>query len=107
MKATILKLGGSLITEKAKDEPMVRTDVLKRLAEEISKELKEKELKLIIVHGAGPYGHVLAKEYGRKEGIKGLKQRMGDALTHQSMEELNKNGRINSERLQRRCSFFR
>ena len=66
----ILKLGGSVITEKDKDVLKIRDGVVLRLAVEIKNALKEGEFNLIIVHGAGPYGHKLVTEYGIKDGLK-------------------------------------
>ncbi len=65
----VLKLGGSLITDKSKDF-FPRKDVIKRLAREIKEAIKESGEKVIIVHGGGSFGHVVAKKYGIKEGIK-------------------------------------
>ncbi|MFH1055981.1 MAG: isopentenyl phosphate kinase [Candidatus Altiarchaeota archaeon] len=89
MNLTILKLGGSLITRKSDDRPVVNKPVLKRLAREIAEVLSEKLIGLIIVHGAGPFGHVPAKKYGLAGGLKDRVQVRGMSLTHQGMEELN------------------
>ena len=82
----ILKLGGSVITEK--HVPLrPRPDVIARLAREIaSSGVRE----LIIVHGGGSYGHPLAERYGIQEGFKDPRQLRGLAETHLAMEELNK-----------------
>jgi len=56
----ILKLGGSVITKKGAKEPTLDHENLKRVAEEISDSLPSS---LIIVHGAGSFGHPLAKKY--------------------------------------------
>jgi len=85
----ILKLGGSAITKKEEGKAEVNEDVLQRLAKEMAEARKEKEFSLILVHGAGPFGHVPAKEYGLDEGLKGDKQIEGFSVTHQSMEKLN------------------
>jgi isopentenyl phosphate kinase len=89
MKLTILKLGGSVISKKDKDKPETNPKTLSRLAKEIAEALAEKKTRLIVVHGAGPYGHVPAKEYELSKGHKGRRQTRGMALTHQMMEELN------------------
>ncbi|MEW6069603.1 MAG: kinase, partial [Candidatus Thermoplasmatota archaeon] len=57
----LIKLGGSVITDKTKLYKF-RENVTRRLA----KELKECAQKYIIVHGAGSYGHVKAKHYKLK-----------------------------------------
>ncbi len=63
-KLLIMKLGGSLITHKNRWYPSINKENLRRLAKEIKKGLDErKDLSLILIHGAGSYGHVLAKLY--------------------------------------------
>ena len=60
----LLKLGGSVITDKT--QPFTaRTDVIERLAREIKNALDERgdDLQLIIGHGAGSFGHPLAEKY--------------------------------------------
>ena len=58
-----LKLGGSLITEKSR-EATARPEVLQRLAREIKSALAARpDLQLLIGHGSGSFGHVLAHRY--------------------------------------------
>ena len=85
----ILKLGGSVITKKGEDKAEINGEILQRLAGEISEAREEKEFSLMIVHGAGPFGHVPAKEYGLHEGLKDERQIEGFSITHHSMEKLN------------------
>ncbi len=61
----LIKLGGSVITDKEK-EFTTREDVIKRLADEIA----AAKIPAIIIHGAGSYGHGLAKKYGLHFGMK-------------------------------------
>ncbi|KXB00562.1 hypothetical protein AKJ48_01700 [candidate division MSBL1 archaeon SCGC-AAA261O19] len=84
MKPLIVKLGGSIITDKSK-EFTVREDALNRLAEELT----SVEGPLIVVHGGGSFGHPLASKYGINSGYENKSQLMGFALTHRAMEELN------------------
>jgi len=64
---TLLKLGGSLITDK--DKPYtVRIEVIRRAANEIIEALRENtSLKIILGHGSGSFGHYAASETGFKE----------------------------------------
>ena len=55
----LMKLGGSVITNKKSQTPKCRRENITRIAEIISKSNK----KIIIVHGAGSYAHPLAKKY--------------------------------------------
>jgi isopentenyl phosphate kinase len=64
----LLKLGGSLITNKDKPNT-ARLDIIKKAAEEISLALKEVPgLKLILGHGSGSFGHFASLESGFREG---------------------------------------
>lgn len=86
----ILKLGGSAITDKARNQVKAKTALIRRAAKEIKAAQKKKDFKLILVHGAGPFGHKFVKDYGINHGIKTEKQVQGFVLTHQSVAELNK-----------------
>lgn len=85
----VLKLGGSVITRKSEGKLEVDGKTLARLSAEVAEAVKDGGLRLVVVHGAGPFGHVPAKEYGLSEGLSSERQLKGAALTHQSMEELN------------------
>ncbi len=85
----IVKLGGSVITKKSKEKAEVNEENLKRLSREISEAKREKYFNLILVHGAGPFGHVPARKYALDQGLKSEKQLEGVIVTHQSMEKLN------------------
>lgn len=64
-----LKLGGSLITDKSNPRT-ARFDVIARLAEEIRIIKAEVgELRLVLGHGSGSFGHVPAKKYGTRQGV--------------------------------------
>jgi isopentenyl phosphate kinase len=76
----ILKLGGSVITDKNADEGVVREADLLRIAKEVSKF----QGKLIIVHGAGSFGHTYAKKYGLDKGF----DPEGAIITHESVKKL-------------------
>ncbi len=76
----ILKLGGSVITDKNADEGVVREAALLRIAKEVSRF----QGKLIIVHGAGSFGHTYAKKYGLDKGF----DPEGAIITHESVKKL-------------------
>ena len=64
-----LKLGGSLITDKTGVEA-VREDVLRRVAQEIKEAKTENpELRLVLGHGSGSFGHVVGAQYGTRKGV--------------------------------------
>lgn len=85
----VLKVGGSVCTEKEKGLLEVRKEVLERVGREIAKAREEKKFKLIIVHGAGPFGHKIVEEERLEMGVKSEEQVKGFIKVHRSMQELN------------------
>jgi len=64
-----VKLGGSVITDKTRAET-ARPDVIARIACEVTSALAEQPgLKLVLGHGSGSYGHVIAQRFGTREGV--------------------------------------
>ena len=83
----IVKFGGSLITDKSSDKPKINHSHL----ETIGKILKQKNHDLIIVHGAGSFGHPIAKKYKITEGLDGSKeQEKAIQETRNQVRKLNK-----------------
>lgn len=81
---TILKLGGSVITDKSGDcEIAVRE--LGLICKEIAAHYREG---LVIVHGAGSCGHPQAKRFGLNEGLR-RESLSGVFLTHRAVCRLN------------------
>ena len=80
----IVKLGGSVITQKAK-KATFREKVMNDLALQIANADKQ----VILIHGAGSFGHGFAKEYSLHEGFSTENQRYGFALTQRMVQELN------------------
>lgn len=81
----VIKWGGGLITHK--DQLCtVNLDVIDSLAKACSKSTK----KLVIVHGAGSFGHMMAKKFRLAEGrVAGLKQDEAIERVRSDMIELN------------------
>ena len=86
---TLLKLGGSLITDKKKAHT-VRSDVLHRLAKEIRSSWEPTRYPLIIGHGSGSFGHFPAKKYGTRSGVYSEAQWLGFAEVHSEATSLNR-----------------
>ncbi len=61
----VLKIGGSVITDK-KQWKKAKPREIQRISVEIASAFKEKPFKLVLIHGAGSYGHPLVDEM-RKE----------------------------------------
>ena len=76
----LVKLGGSLITDKGRSET-ARVPVIARLAREIS--LAPRGLRLIVAHGSGSFGHVPAKAHGLAAGLHSADQLSGVSLTQE------------------------
>src|SRR5450759_111176 len=75
----LLKLGGSLITEKSKRHT-ARLNTIHRIAYEIAASLKHQPgLKLVIGHGSGSFGHVPAHLYHTRQGVTSREQWRGYA----------------------------
>jgi len=84
-RPTILKIGGSVITDK-NTELGVHMDVISRIADELQ---EANTRNLIIVHGGGSFGHPVAQKHAIKEGFKEEQQIIGFAETHHVMTVLN------------------
>jgi isopentenyl phosphate kinase len=79
MNLQFLKLGGSLITDK-RTARTPRKEVIARLITEIeSVRAANLDLKLLLGHGSGSYGHVSAKKYGTRQGVVSSEQWQGFA----------------------------
>jgi isopentenyl phosphate kinase len=76
----LLKLGGSLITDKARPETP-RREVVARLAGEIARAARETSCRLIVGHGSGSFGHVAARESGIATGLRSADQLPGVSRT--------------------------
>lgn len=88
-KLILIKLGGSLITDKNKPETADMT-VIKELANEIKEINDEKKYKLIIGHGSGSFAHVPAKQYQTKNGFINEKSPHGMVLVQDAAAKLNR-----------------
>lgn len=86
----LLKLGGSLITDK--DIAYTpRLDKLKDLAQEIKTALDSNPgLTLILGHGSGSFGHVAAKKHGTRDGVSSREQWLGFTEVRFQAAELNR-----------------
>lgn len=85
-----LKLGGSLITEKAHAETP-RLDVLRRLAIEIAAARQaDPALRLLIGHGSGSFGHAPAARHATQHGASTPEQWLGFVEVWRSANRLNR-----------------
>jgi isopentenyl phosphate kinase len=85
-----LKLGGSLITDKTRPYTP-RLDMLDNLALQIAAALQENtDLRLILGHGSGSYGHQAASQFGTREGVSGPEAWRGFAEVWYQASALNR-----------------
>lgn len=84
---SILKLGGSVITDKSKPLTARRSEI-RRLGREIM--ASKYNGKLIITHGSGSFGHPVAKKYKTHEGNKSGGSIRGMVLTSDVAIEINR-----------------
>lgn len=88
-KLTLIKLGGSIITEKSQPETL-RPSVLQRLVSEVAAAQKETGELFIIGHGQGSFAHVPAKKYQTKQGFINSESKLGMGLTQDSALRCNR-----------------
>ena len=82
----IIKFGGSLITDKSSDTPKINNKHLKS----ISNILSQSKYDLIIVHGAGSFGHPIAKKFNITKGLNDdIAQNNAIKETRKQVRELN------------------
>jgi len=78
----LVKLGGSLITDKARLETP-RLEVLARLAGEIARGAAKRSFRLVVGHGSGSFGHIAAQRFDLASGIRSIDQLPGISLTQE------------------------
>ncbi|MBI2010494.1 MAG: isopentenyl phosphate kinase family protein [Candidatus Chisholmbacteria bacterium] len=88
-RIVLVKLGGSLITDKTKPFT-VRKAVLERVLKEVAEIFKEHKGGLVLGHGAGSFGHVVAEKYEAVLGNKGKGGTQGAAEVRLAAAELNR-----------------
>jgi len=86
MNLVILKIGGSALTKKD-SVSLAKQDEIDRISKEIASFITERDIsdKLILVHGAGSFGHPQAMKYNLNEKF----DAKGVYEIHKSVKELN------------------
>lgn len=80
----LVKLGGSVITDKSKLRTFKRAS-----CERLARELSIAEDDMLLVHGAGSFGHIEAKKHGLHKGFKKDSQLEHVAAVQRDVRELN------------------
>jgi isopentenyl phosphate kinase len=89
-EAILVKLGGSLITDKTRAET-ARLPVIRRLAGEIARAAAASApVRLIVGHGSGSFGHVAAARYQLGSGLVRPDQLPGVSLTQERAAALHR-----------------
>lgn len=77
----VLKIGGSILTDKSGERGAL-TDEIERVAREVASRPHD----LVLVHGAGSFGHIPARQYGLPQKFSPV----GLRVTHESVVRLNR-----------------
>lgn len=85
---TLIKIGGSLITDKNTPQSF-RSDVMKSLASELKSSFHPARSKWIIGHGSGSFGHVEAAKYDTVRGASSAEQWYGFCRVAYTAAKLN------------------
>lgn len=85
----LVKLGGSLITEKSGDAE-ARGEVIDRLADEIVRGAEVTEERIVLGHGSGSFGHPPAAEHGLRHGARTEEERRALSRTQDRAARLHR-----------------
>ncbi|MDZ7264293.1 MAG: isopentenyl phosphate kinase [candidate division KSB1 bacterium] len=66
-KRVIVKIGGSFITDKKQAESL-KEDRVRQIAREVAAAVQTGHINLLLAHGAGSYGHIVASQFEAKNG---------------------------------------
>ncbi len=85
-----VKLGGSLITDKRR-EATAREALLRRLAGEVRRAMEARpDLRLLLGHGSGSFGHWEAAKYGTQAGVRKAEEWRGFTRVGAAASRLNR-----------------
>ena len=88
IRVCLVKLGGSLITDKSKVNTL-RSELIHQVTQEIADILSlRKDLRMILFNGNGSFGHPIAQKYQIPQGING-ENALGFCLLQQKTTQLN------------------
>lgn len=73
---TILKIGGSVITDRRQERPRFRRSRTRRIAAEIAEAWGTGHFRLVLIHGAGSFGHPIARRTRIDGGLREPAQRI-------------------------------
>jgi|YNPNPStandDraft_1061719.scaffolds.fasta_scaffold10702_2 isopentenyl phosphate kinase len=85
---TVLKIGGAVLTERTSERPLLNRRHLRRIAREIAAAYDPQRFRLVIVHGAGSFGHPIVMRTGIHNGLRTAEQRVALARTQMLQNHL-------------------
>ena len=88
MSMTIIKLGGSLLTDKTVPYSF-HEDILSRIGREIASYRQQTSDPVLLVHGSGSFGHPVAQQYETAKGFSDVQGAWGACLTHHAASQIN------------------
>ncbi len=88
MPLYVVKLGGSAITRKDHDCAELHNELVANLCQQLRAAQQRHDVQLVIVHGAGPFGHVPVARHGLKTGYHDPSQLVGLCRTQEQVQRL-------------------
>ncbi len=89
LEVALVKLGGSVVTDKSRLKTFAGRNT-GGLADELSSYLAGgTDRRVIVVHGGGSFGHIIAKKFSIRDGFRDTAQIAGFAQVRMDMRELN------------------
>lgn len=85
----IIKIGGSVITDKSTARGKFKKNTFAKIAREIQETKSKKNFDLILIHGAGAYPHYLTSKYKVSQGFSGPESAFGFVHIKQEVFRLN------------------
>lgn len=89
MKLVIIKLGGSVITNKDASHPTPRLKTIANLAKEVGKLYRSNQYQIILVQGNGSFGHPQSKKHRLHLGMQTPEQKLAFCQVANMVVELN------------------
>jgi isopentenyl phosphate kinase len=89
MELIVIKIGGSVITQKESNTPSVDFQNLEAVARQLCDLKVAGSPKYILIHGVGSFGHPIVKQSGIDKGIKNPSQLLAFAQTQRLQNQLN------------------
>lgn len=83
----VVKLGGSVVTEKSRGRPAIRRRLVRAIGRVIKQHWSPKTTRFILVHGAGSFGHFSAQKYGLAQGTKDHPEKLPRALANKAADQ--------------------